>query len=81
MLTHKNRKQVMFVAQAIFFFGVQVSSMTTMALTLLAFPITSLILELVLGRVKLSSLGIFNLVGFALMVAGYVVFLSKLLPQ
>jgi drug/metabolite transporter (DMT)-like permease len=72
---------VMFVAQAIFFFGVQVSSMTTMSLTLLAFPIISLILELVLGRVKLSSLGIYDLVGFALMVVGYVVYLSKPMPN
>jgi len=70
---------VMFVAQAVFFFGVQVSSMTTMAYTMLAFPFISLILELVLGRIKLSSLGIYDLAGFALVVAGYVVFVSK--PQ
>jgi drug/metabolite transporter (DMT)-like permease len=70
---------VMFVAQLIFFFGVQVSSMTTMALTLLAFPIISLILEIIVGRVALSSLGIYDLVGFMLMVAGYVVYISK--PQ
>ena len=72
---------VMFVAQLIFFLGVQVSSMTTMALTLLAFPIISLILEIVVGRVELSSLGIYDLVGFVLMVAGYVVFLSKPMPK
>ena len=72
---------VMFVAQAIFFFGVQVSSITTVSLTLLAFPIISLILELVLGRVKVSSLGIYDLVGFMLMVAGYVVYLSKPVPK
>jgi drug/metabolite transporter (DMT)-like permease len=72
---------VMFVAQAIFFFGVQVSSITTMSLTLMAFPIISLILELVLGRVKVSSLGMYDLVGFVLMVAGYMVYLSKPLPQ
>ena len=30
---------VMFVAQAVYFFGVQVSNMTTMAYTTLAFPI------------------------------------------
>ncbi len=72
---------VMFVAQTIYFFGVQVSNMTTMAYTMLAFPFISLILELVLGRVKLSSLGIYDLAGFALMVAGYVVFLSKPLPK
>ena len=53
---------VMFVAQAIFFVGVQPSNMATMALTLLAFPFISLILELVLGRTKLSSLGIYELV-------------------
>ncbi|MCP4362677.1 MAG: EamA family transporter [Chloroflexi bacterium] len=71
---------VMFVAQVIFFFGVKVSSMTTMAYTMLAFPIISLILELILGRVKLSSLGIYDLVGFTLIAAGYVVFVSKPLP-
>ncbi len=71
---------VMFVAQVIFFFGVKVSSMTTMAYTMLAFPIISLILELILGKVKLSSLGIYDLVGFTLMAAGYVVFVSKPLP-
>ena len=70
---------VMFVAQTVYFFGVQVSNMTTMAYTMLAFPIISLILELVLGRVKLSSLGIHDLAGFALLVAGYVVIVSK--PQ
>ncbi len=70
---------VMFVAQVVYFFGVQASNMTTMSYTMLAFPIISLILELVLGRVKLSSLGIRDLVGFGLLVAGYVVIMSK--PQ
>ena len=37
--------------------------MTTMAYTMLAFPFISLILELLLGRIKLSSLGICDLVG------------------
>ena len=68
---------VMFVAQAVYFFGVQISNMTTMAYTLLAFPVISLIVELILGRVKLSSLGVYDLVGFGLMVAGYAVFISK----
>ena len=72
---------VMFVAQVIYFLGVQASNMTTMAYTMLAFPIISLILELVLGRVKLSSLGIRDLAGFALLVAGYVVIVSKPQPQ
>jgi hypothetical protein len=71
---------VMFVAQVIFFVGVQVSSMTTMAYTMLAFPIISLILELILGRVKFSSLGLYDLVGFILMATGYLVFVSKPLP-
>ncbi len=70
---------VMFVAQALFFFGVQISNMTTMALTLLAFPFISLILELVLGRIKVSSLGVYDLIGFVLIAAGYVVYISK--PQ
>jgi uncharacterized membrane protein len=70
---------VMFVAQAVYFFGVQVSNMTTMAYTMLAFPVISLILELILGRVKLSSLGIHDLAGFALLVVGYLVIVSK--PQ
>ena len=68
---------VMFIAQVIFFFGVQASNMTTMSYTMLAFPIISLILELIVGRIKLSSLGIHDLVGFALMVAGYMVFMTK----
>lgn len=70
---------VMFVAQSLFFFGVQASNMTTMALTLLAFPFISLILEIALGRVKLSSLGIYDLVGFLLIAVGYIVYISK--PQ
>jgi hypothetical protein len=70
---------VMFVAQVIYFFGVQASNITTMAYTMLAFPFISLILELVLGRIKLSSLGIHDLAGFALLVAGYVIIVSK--PQ
>ncbi len=36
---------VMFVAQALFFFGVQASNMTTISLTLLAFPFISLALD------------------------------------
>jgi len=72
---------VMFVAQLIFFFGVEEASMTTMAYTMLAFPIISLILELIVGRVKLSSLGLYDLIGFVLMVAGYVVFVSKPMAQ
>ena len=68
---------VMFVAQLIFFFGVDEANMTTMAYTMLAFPIISLILELIVGRVKLTSLGLYDLIGFVLMVAGYMVFVSK----
>jgi drug/metabolite transporter (DMT)-like permease len=68
---------VMFVAQFIFFFGVDESNLTTMAYTMLAFPIISLILEIIVGRVKLTSLGLYDLIGFVLMVAGYVVFVSK----
>ena len=45
---------VMLVAQVIYFFGVQATSLTTLAYTMLAFPIISLIAELILGRVKLS---------------------------
>jgi len=72
---------VMFVAQLIFFFGVDEANMTTMAYTMLAFPIISLILELIVGRVKLTSLGLYDLIGFVLMVAGYVVFVSKPMTQ
>lgn len=72
---------VMFVAQTVCFFGVQVSNMTTMAYTMLACSVISLVLELVLGRVKLSSLGIRDLAGFALLVAGYLVIVSKPQPQ
>jgi drug/metabolite transporter (DMT)-like permease len=72
---------VMFVAQVVYFVGVQASNMTTMSYTMLAFPIISLVLELTLGRVKLSSLGIHDLAGFALLVAGYVVIMSKPQPQ
>ena len=68
---------VMFVAQVIYFFGVQAANLTTMAYTMLTFPIISLIAELVLGRIKFSSLGVHDLIGFVLMVAGYVVFVSK----
>ena len=68
---------VMFVAQLIFFFAVKVSNLTTVSLTLLAFPFVSLALEIILGRVKLSSLGWYELIGFALIVAGYVVYVSK----
>jgi hypothetical protein len=72
---------VMFVAQTVYFFGVQASNMTAIAYTMLAFPVISLALELVLGRVKLSSLGIRDLAGFALLVAGYVVIVSNPQPQ
>ena len=53
--------------------------MTTMTLTLLALPFITLFLELSLGRIKWSSLGIYDLVGFALISIGYVVYVSK--PQ
>jgi hypothetical protein len=46
---------------------------------MLAFPVVSLVLELILGRIKLSSLGIHDWAGFVLLVAGYVVIVSK--PQ
>jgi hypothetical protein len=72
---------VMFVAQVVFFVAVRASNMTTMSYTMLAFPIISLVLELVLGRIKLSSLGIHDLAGFVLLVAGYVVIMSKPQPQ
>ena len=69
------------VARVIYFLGVQATSLTTLAYTMLAFPVISLIAELVLGRVKPASLGVHDLVGFALLVAGYVVTVSKPLPQ
>jgi hypothetical protein len=72
---------VMFVAQVIYFSWVQATSLTTLAYTMLAFPIISLIAELILGRVKLSSLGVHDLAGFALLVAGYVITVSKPLPE
>ena len=71
---------VMFVAQTLFFFGVQLSNMTTMTLTLLALPFITLLLELLLGRIKVSSLDIYDLIGFTLISVGYdVVYVSK--PQ
>ena len=72
---------VMFVAQALFFFGVQLSNMTTMTLTLLALPFITLLLELSLGRIKLSSLGMHDLIGFILISIGYVVYVTKPLPE
>ena len=72
---------VMFVAQTVYFLGVQVSNMTTMAYTMLAFSFISLIVELALGWVRLSSLGISDLAGFALLVEGYMVIMSKPLPK
>jgi EamA-like transporter family len=71
---------VMFFAQVVFFFAVESSSMTTISYTVLAFPIISLILEIIVGRVKLSSLGMYDLIGFILMTAGYIVFVSKPMP-
>jgi|GEM_PF-3267085 len=68
---------VMFVAQVVFFFAIENASMTTISYTVLAFPIISLILEVIVGRVKLSSLGMYDLIGFILMAAGYIVFVSK----
>ena len=43
--------------------------------------VISLVLELVLGRVKWSSLGVHDLAGFVLLVAGYVIIVSKPPPQ
>ena len=53
--------------------------MTTMTLTMLALPFITLLLELMLGRIKVSSLGMYDLIGFALISVGYVVYMSK--PQ
>jgi drug/metabolite transporter (DMT)-like permease len=72
---------VMFIAQVIYFLGVRAANMTTVAYTALAFPLISLIAELILGRVKLSSLGVHDLVGFALLIAGYVVIVSEPIPD
>lgn len=70
---------VMFVAQALFFYGVRLSNMTTMTLTLLALPFITLLLEVLLGRIELSSLGWRELLGFALISAGYVIYVAR--PQ
>ena len=72
---------VMFVAQAIFFYGVHLSSLTTMTITLLALPFITLALELFLGRIKPSSLGLRDLLGFVLITLGYAVYVSKPSPQ
>jgi drug/metabolite transporter (DMT)-like permease len=71
---------VMFVAQAIFFFGVRLSSLTTMTLTLLALPFITLALELFVGRIKPSSLGLRDLLSFVLITLGYAVYVSKPSP-
>lgn len=68
---------VMFVAQLLFFWGIKASNMTTMALTLLAFPFIILILEIAVGRMELSSLGAREILGFALIAGGYIVYASK----
>ena len=70
---------VMFVDQMVYFVGVKLSNMTTMAYTMLAYPLISLGLELLLGRIKPSSLGSHDLGGFLLLPAGYVVIMTK--PQ
>jgi len=61
--------------------GPRYAQLTTMAYTMLAFPVISLLMELALGRIKLSSLGVRDLAGFLLMAAGYVVIMSKPQPQ
>jgi hypothetical protein len=63
---------VMFVTQALLFFDVQASNITTMALTLSTFPFISLALESVLGLIEVSSLGPNKLVRSVLIVFGYV---------
>lgn len=55
----------------------RVSNMITMALTLLAFPFISLLLEIVLGRIAFSSPGIRDQIGFALIIVGYTVYVTK----
>ena len=36
---------------------------------------------IVLGKIKVTSLGMYDLIGFALISAGYVVYMSKPQPQ
>lgn len=65
------------VGHILYMAGLSASNVTTMAYTALAFPVVSLILELVLGRIKLTALTVHDWVGFALLVAGYVIMISK----
>ena len=68
---------VMIVAQTVWFVGLSASSMTAMTYTMLAYPIIAMILELAIGRMKLSALTWRDLVGFGLLAVGYVVLISK----
>jgi hypothetical protein len=68
---------VMVVAQTVWFVGLSASSMTAMTYTMLAYPIIALVLELAVGRMRLSALTWRDLVGFGLLAAGYVVLISK----
>jgi len=77
VLTAVGSIMVMFIAQVIFFVGLNASSLTTMSYTMLAYPFVSLALELAIGRVKPSSLGWRDLAGLLLMIGGYVVMVSK----
>jgi len=65
------------VGHVLYFKGLALTNVTTMAYTTLAYPIVSLVLELVLGRVKPSALTLHDLAGFGLMAAGYVIIMSK----
>jgi len=64
------------VAQAMYFAGISASNLTTVAYTMLAYPVIAMIAEVILGRVELASLSIRDFAGFALLVAGYVVMVS-----
>lgn len=65
------------IGRILYMTGLSASNVTTMAYTALAFPIVSLILEVVLGRIKLTSLTIYDWGGLVLLIAGYVIMVSK----
>ena len=64
------------VAQAMYFAGISASNLTTVAYTMLAYPVIAMIGELILGRVELASLTVRDFAGFALLVGGYVIMVS-----
>jgi uncharacterized membrane protein len=71
---------VLVIGYILYIAGLSASNVTTMAYTALAYPALALLIEIMLGKIKVSNLTIQEIAGFFFLVVGYIFLGSCCVP-